>query len=47
MSLIENLKYIKENGIDAFLETEKQKRTCPSCGAVICVHNKRCYTCNP
>lgn len=47
MSLIENLQFIKANGMDAFLEMERQKRTCPTCGGVVCVHNKRCYTCNP
>ncbi len=47
MSLIENLNYIKEKGINAFLEEEKQKHTCPTCGGVICVHTKRCYNCNP
>ena len=47
MSLIENLNYIKEKGIDAFLEKEKQKHTCPTCGGVICNHTNRCYTCNP
>lgn len=47
MSLIENLNYIKEKGMDAFLEKEKQIRTCPNCGGVICIHTKRCYICNP
>jgi hypothetical protein len=47
LSLIENLTYIKENGMNAFLEQEKQKWTCPTCGGVICVHTKRCYSCNP
>lgn len=46
MSLIENLKFIKEKGMDAFLENEKQKWTCPKCGGVICIHTKRCYRCN-
>lgn len=47
MSLIENLNYIKEKGMDAFLEAEKEKWTCPDCGEVISVHTKRCYSCNP
>ena len=47
LSLIENLNYIKEKGMDAFLEKEKQEKTCPTCGGVICIHTKRCYNCNP
>ncbi|MCW4022625.1 MAG: DUF3795 domain-containing protein [archaeon] len=47
MSLIENLNYIKEKGMNAFLESEKEKYTCPTCGEVVCVHTKRCYACNP
>jgi hypothetical protein len=47
LSLIGNLNYIKENGMDAFLEQEQQKWKCPTCGGVICIHTKRCYTCNP
>jgi hypothetical protein len=33
--------------MDAFLEREKEKWTCPTCDGVICVHTKQCYTCNP
>ncbi|MGD9130973.1 MAG: DUF3795 domain-containing protein [Candidatus Bathyarchaeota archaeon] len=47
LSLIGNLNYIKEHGMDAFLENEKKKWTCPTCGGVISVHTKRCYNCNP
>ena len=47
LSLIGNLKYIQEKGMDAFLEREKEKWKCPTCGGVICVHTKQCYTCNP
>ena len=45
MSMIENLKYIQKNGINKFLENERQRWKCPKCGGVICVHNKKCYTC--
>jgi len=47
LSLVENLRYIEANGMEKFLENEKEKWKCPTCGGVICVHNKRCYTCNP
>jgi hypothetical protein len=45
MSLIENLEYIKENGIEKFLEAEKQKWKCPQCGQTVCCHNGICYNC--
>ena len=44
-STIENLDYIKENGIEKFLKHEQKRWKCPSCGGTICVHNKTCYTC--
>jgi hypothetical protein len=47
LNLIGNLNYIKEKGMDAFLEHEKERWTCPTCGGVICVHTKRCYNCSP
>ena len=46
MSMIENLNQIKELGMNAFLANEKEKWTCRSCGAVICVHKKNCINCN-
>jgi hypothetical protein len=45
MSMIENLKYIKKNGINKFIEKERVRWKCSKCGGIICVHNKRCYTC--
>jgi hypothetical protein len=45
MSMIENLEYIKENGIKQFLDREKKKWQCPECGEVICCHNGICFNC--
>jgi len=45
MSMIENLDYVKENGVEEFLKHEQERWKCPSCGGVICVHNKICYAC--
>ena len=45
MSMIENLDYIKKNGIRLFLEKEREKWKCPKCGAVICCHNGVCFNC--
>lgn len=45
MSMIENLEYIRDNGMDSFLKKQKKKYQCPECGGVICVHNGICYSC--
>jgi len=47
VSIIESFKFIQSKGMDEFLKAEKEKWRCPTCGGVICVHTKRCYTCNP
>jgi hypothetical protein len=45
MSQIENLNYIKENGVEKFLEKEEERWKCPECGGVISCHNGICYGC--
>jgi hypothetical protein len=45
MSMVENLKYIKENGIAKLLEREEEKWKCPDCGGAICCHNGICFSC--
>jgi hypothetical protein len=46
MSMIENLKFIRDNGITGFLSKEKEKWRCPRCGGVICCHNGLCFNCS-
>ena len=46
MSMVENLKFIKEHGIGSFLEKEEEKWRCPTCGEAICCHNGLCLNCN-
>lgn len=45
MSMIENLEFIRDNGIKEFLKQQEKKYKCPDCNGVICVHNKICYSC--
>lgn len=45
MSMIENLEYVRENGIEQFLDREREKWKCPECGQVICCHNGICFNC--
>jgi hypothetical protein len=46
MSMIENLEFIKEQGIEGFLKQEEAKWRCPECGDVICCHNGLCLHCS-
>jgi hypothetical protein len=46
MSMIENLDFIKANGIEAFLEKETAKWACPECGETVCCHNGLCLNCS-
>ena len=45
MSMLENLDFIKEKGIDAFLEKEKKKWTCSQCGGIVTCHGGMCLSC--
>ena len=45
-SLIENLIYIRDEGITAFLKSEEIKWRCHDCGETISCHNGICYNCH-
>ena len=47
MSMIENLENIKKIGLSAFVENEKERWHCTTCGGVICVHRGYCLLCGP
>jgi hypothetical protein len=44
-SFIENLRMIKEKGMDNFLVFEIKRRTCPNCGSILSVHRNNCINC--
>ena len=44
-SFIENLSFIKVNGMEKFLEVQKEKWKCPKCGGTVCLHNGICFNC--
>lgn len=46
MSMIENLTFIQENGIEAFLNKQGAQWECPDCGAMVCCHNGLCLQCD-
>jgi hypothetical protein len=45
MSMVENLIFIRDRGIRAFIRNEQLRWTCPQCGGTICVHRGYCSTC--
>jgi hypothetical protein len=45
ISMIENLDQIRESGLDKFVEDEKVRWACGTCGGTICVHKGRCLEC--
>ena len=45
MSMVENLKELKEKGMDEFLKAQAKKHGCPICGSVVSVHDGKCYSC--
>jgi len=45
MSMLENLAFIRDNGLDAFAKKERDRWRCSECGGTICVHRWSCPTC--
>ncbi|MCF8380998.1 MAG: DUF3795 domain-containing protein [Bacteroidales bacterium] len=45
MSMIENLNFIKNNGIEKFLLNEETRWTCRKCGKGLSVHRDFCLNC--
>jgi rubrerythrin len=45
MSMVENLKMLKAEGMDEFLKNQEARHRCPTCGDAVSVHDGKCYTC--
>jgi len=45
-SVIDNGIFIKEHGLEKFILKEENLYKCHDCGDTICIHNKKCYTCD-
>jgi hypothetical protein len=43
--MIDNLKAIKESGMESFLKGQQEKWSCPNCNGSICCHNGLCLNC--
>jgi len=46
MSMVGNLRELKQNGMQSFITAQSTKYKCPACGDVISVHDGKCYACN-
>jgi hypothetical protein len=46
MSMIENLIFIKENGMEKFLEAQEKTWKCQTCGELLSCHNGLCFNCD-
>lgn len=44
-SLIESSEYVRQHGLEAFMEQQKEKYTCLKCGGVISIHDRECSEC--
>jgi hypothetical protein len=44
-SFIENLTFVKQHSLAAFIERENAKWRCAQCGGVLCCHNGICFKC--
>lgn len=45
MSMLENLRVIREQGVESLVESERTRWACPECGGVQCVHTAECVYC--
>lgn len=45
MSMLENLQFIKDQGLSNFIEKEQTRWKCKTCGGAICVHRGYCLKC--
>ena len=45
VSLVRNSEFVREKGLDAFMEGQREAYTCPVCGGIISLHDARCGEC--
>jgi|WetSurMetagenome_2_1015567.scaffolds.fasta_scaffold00027_59 hypothetical protein len=45
MSMIDNLDFIRNKGVEAFIENQCRKYRCEKCGGLRSVHNGKCFAC--
>ena len=44
-SLMENSKFVRQHGLEAFMEKQQERYTCSKCGGIISIHDRECSEC--
>lgn len=44
-SLIENSEYVRQHGLEMFMEKQIEKYSCSKCGGIISIHDRECSEC--
>lgn len=44
-SLIKNSEYVRQHGLEAFMEQQKETYTCPECEGILSIHDRECSEC--
>nr|WP_330415695.1 hypothetical protein [Eisenbergiella massiliensis] len=42
---MENSEFVRQCGLELFMEEQKGKYTCPKCGGIISIHDRECSDC--
>lgn len=42
---MENSEFVRQYGLEAFMEQQKEKYTCSKCGGIISIHDRECSEC--
>lgn len=42
---MENSEFIRQHGLNVFIEKQKEMYTCAKCGGVISIHDRECSEC--
>lgn len=42
---MENSEFVRQHGLERFMEQQKWKYTCPKCGGIISIHDRECSEC--
>ena len=44
-SLMTNSEFVRQHGLERFMEQQKEKYTCSKCGGIISIHDRECSEC--
>lgn len=44
-SLMDNSAAVRQDGLEKFMERQREEYTCPSCGGIFSIHDRECSEC--